>query len=116
MDEVDAGIREVFGPARLITPDQVRAGKATVLLAWAEQEATGRAADVVARIRNQQHEDGDVEEAAQIMESTGVRQRAEEQVRRSHASALAALEEPALHPAGVAGLRRVADDVCWRTR
>lgn len=96
--------------------DDLRAGKATVLLAWAEQEATGRAADVVARIRNQQHEDGDVEEAAQIMESTGVRQRAEEHVRRSHASALAALEEPALHPAGVAGLRRVADDVCWRTR
>lgn len=96
--------------------DDLRAGKATVLLAWAEQEATGRAADVVARIRNQQHEDGDVEEAAQIMESTGVRQRAEEQVRRSHARALAALEEPALHPAGVAGLRAVADDVCWRTR
>ncbi len=30
MDEVDAGIREVFGPARLITPDQVRGGRPTL--------------------------------------------------------------------------------------
>lgn len=30
MDEVDAGIREVFGPARLITPDQVRGDVATL--------------------------------------------------------------------------------------
>ena len=96
--------------------DDLRAGKATVLLAWAEQEATGRDAAVVARIRNQQHEDGDVEEAAQIMETTGVRARAEEQVRRSHAAAVAALAEPSLHADGVSGLRRVADEVAWRTR
>lgn len=96
--------------------DDLRAGKATVLLAWAEEAATGRAADVVARIRNQEHDGGDVEEAAAIMEDTGVRARAEEQVRRSHGCALAALEDPALHPDGVTGLRRVADHVAWRDR
>lgn len=71
---------------------------------------------MVARIRSQQHEDGDVEEAATIMETTGVRQRAEDQVRESHARALAALDDACLHPDGPAGLRRVADDVAWRTR
>lgn len=94
--------------------DDLRAGKATVLLAWAEHQVTGHARTVIERVRAQQHDEADIEEAAEIMDSTGIRARAEEQVRRSHANALDALAEPALHPAGVAGLRAVADQVAWR--
>lgn len=94
--------------------DDLRAGKATVLLAWAERQVTGQARSVIERVRQQQHDEADIEEAAEIMESTGIRTRAEEQVRRCHASAVQALTEPALHPDGVAGLRVVADRVAWR--
>lgn len=109
----------VFGdPAVTGKPahDDLRTGKATVLLAWVEDQARGAQAAAVARVRAQQPRDGDVEEVARTMESTGVREQAEEQVRRSHAAALSALEGPTLHPHGVAGLARVADQVAWRQK
>ncbi|MCL8027597.1 polyprenyl synthetase family protein [Nocardioides bruguierae] len=101
--------------------DDLRSGKATVLLARAEAHARAQqdeaAQRVLTRVRAQQHEPGDVEAAAAAMDRLGVRAGAEEQVRASHAAALAAVEGcEHLDAAGVQGLRWAADAVAWRQK
>jgi geranylgeranyl diphosphate synthase type I len=107
----------VFGePALTGKPDSddLRAGKATVLLALAEQRCTGAAAEAIARIRLHQHDETDVRTTREAMEQSGVRDEVERRVERAVESALTALDPELVEIEAVEGLTTLATDVAWR--
>lgn len=94
--------------------DDLRAAKATVLLALAEQRCTGAAAAAVARMRLHTHDDTDVVTVHDAMVDCGVREEAERRVVHAAEQAVAALESDLIDPAAVDGLAAVATDIAWR--
>lgn len=109
----------VFGePALTGKPDSddLRAGKATVLLALAEQRCTGAAAAAVARVRRHEHDDSDVAATREAIEQSGVRAEVERRVERAVQAALSALDPDLVETEAVDGLTAVATEVAWRNR
>ncbi len=96
--------------------DDLRAAKATVLLALAEQRCTGAAAAAVARMRTHTHDDADVDVVHEAMIESGVRAEAERRVVRAVEDAVACLEPHLIDPVAAEGLSAVATNVAWRNR
>ncbi|GLY31001.1 polyprenyl synthetase family protein [Kineosporia sp. NBRC 101731] len=94
--------------------DDLTAGKATVLLALAEQRCTGPARAAVDRMRAGSHDGNDVEIVRKAMESAGVRDLVEQRITRAVTDAHAVLRTAPLLPAAVEGLEAVSERIAWR--
>lgn len=94
--------------------DDLRAGKATVLLALAEQRLTGTARASLARLRGQVHHESDVHIVQEAMVSGGVRDEVEELIEQRTHAAVTSLDSGVLSRAGVDGLTEVAYRIAWR--
>ncbi|WP_460770847.1 polyprenyl synthetase family protein [Mariniluteicoccus flavus] len=96
--------------------DDLRSGKATVIVGLARERLTGAAAAALERIGTPAARAGDVELLQRALVDTGVHDRVERMIADSHQRALAALEADGLDPVGAAGLRDVAQKIAWRDR
>ena len=94
--------------------DDLRLGKSTVLLALAEQRLSGPAAEAVARVRCQEHDEDDVVLVADAMVAQGVRDEVEQMVSARVLGADAALDDPEVTPHAREGLARLARRIAWR--
>ncbi|MBZ5734573.1 polyprenyl synthetase family protein [Nocardioides sp. TRM66260-LWL] len=109
----------VFGDPELTgkpAGDDLREGKATVLLALLEERLPAADLGPLTRVRSHHHQEDDVRVVTTQIEDTGVRAEVETLIGRAHATAVAALDDPAVAVAARAGLRGVADQVAWRDR
>lgn len=95
--------------------DDLRSGKATVLLALADQRLTGTARRSLARVRGQVHDEADVDVLQQAMVDQGVCAEVESLIERRAAEALDALDPRVLTREGVEGLAEVTTQVAWRS-
>ena len=103
-------------PARTGKPagDDLVSGKPTVIIALAEERLSGRPRRTLDRIG---HPDLDADDVALLQDSMtacGVVTEVESMIADHISSALAALDEPALDPAGVRELTQMAYQIGWR--
>ncbi len=96
--------------------DDLRSGKPTVLLVWADELLEDRHRPLLAACDAGTLDDTGVHDLQRAMRRAGIRERADEEVadlvRRSHD----ALETLDIDPATVEALRGVAHTVAWRSR
>ncbi|MBK8448092.1 MAG: isopentenyl-diphosphate Delta-isomerase [Micropruina sp.] len=88
--------------------DDLRSGKATVILALASETLTGPDAALL------QHPDGRVDEALAALQRAGVEQRVECLIGDEVRSARTVLAGSGLRPEGIAGLLDLAGTIAWR--
>jgi len=102
----------VFGdPAETGKPvgDDIREGKATVLLALAVQRASGDDLRVLRMLVGRPDlAEEDILRVRALMEATGARERVEEMIRARRSAAVAALEQGPIHAAAAGALREIA--------
>lgn len=96
--------------------EDLRDGKATVILAMARQRLEGPAARALDRVGSPEAHPGDVAKLQQAMVEAGVRDAVEEMITACHDRAMAELDTGLFDPAGVSGLRDVGQRICWRNR
>ncbi|GAB3622668.1 hypothetical protein GCM10027418_07500 [Mariniluteicoccus endophyticus] len=96
--------------------DDLRSGKATVILALARGRLRGEGARAIDRVATPEARDGDVALLQAALTEAGVRDRVESLITEAHDQAIAALELADLDPGGVDGLRDVARRISWRDR
>ncbi len=94
--------------------DDLAAGKATVLLALAEQRCTGPAQDAVTRMRCHRHDDQDVTVVREAMVDTGVRDDVEQRITRAVEQGRAILRDANLPITAVEGLEAITERIAWR--
>lgn len=94
--------------------DDLRNGKATVILAVAASRLTGAAAAVLGRVGTTAARSDDVSVLQEAMIDAGVLGQIETMISNRVESAIAELDHRALVPAGVAGLRDIAAAIAWR--
>jgi isopentenyl-diphosphate delta-isomerase type 1 len=95
--------------------DDLREGKATVIWALGADRLTGDAADAMARVGTPDARDGDVALLQRALEEAGVRDHVEQRIVDETDAAERVLADAPLTPAGVAGLRRLAHTISWRS-
>lgn len=102
----------VFGdPAETGKPvgDDLREGKATVLLALAVQRASGEQLRVLRMLVGRPDlAEEDILRVRSVVEATGARERVEEMISAQRSAAVAALERGPLHEAAAGALREIA--------
>lgn len=89
--------------------------KPTVLLSIARERLAGADADVLGRVGSPGFDADDVTRLAAAMRTAGVDAELERLIGVEHDQAVAVLEDPALDPAGIDGLKHAAGAVAWRT-
>jgi len=94
--------------------DDLRNGKATVVLSVAETRLAGAAAVALRRVGTADARPDDVVVLQQAMVEAGVREKIESMISDRIDAAVSELDERALTPAGVSGLREMAATVAWR--
>ncbi|WP_232548763.1 isopentenyl-diphosphate Delta-isomerase [Propioniciclava soli] len=94
--------------------DDLREGKATVLVSLAESRLTGPDAARLARLGTPEFSEADAAALATALRTFGVADEVERLISEAHDAALAALAEGALTRAGVAGLTEAARTIAWR--
>lgn len=94
--------------------DDLRDGKATVLLALAERRFGPAEQALVERVRRREHDDADVGRLTVALERHGVRDDLEDMVALRRRQAEELLRGPGLDPEGVQGLLGVADRLVRR--
>ncbi len=89
--------------------DDIREGKATVLLALAVQRASGDDLRVLRTLVGRPDlAEEDIVRVRAVMEATGARERVEEMIRARRSTAVAALEQAPIHAAAADALREIA--------
>lgn len=94
--------------------DDLLEGKATMLLALADELLTGSGRELLARVGTPRFGRDDVDLLADEMRDAGVAAEVERLITESVDEALSCLDAAALDPTGVAGLRDAARAVAWR--
>ncbi|WP_425307353.1 isopentenyl-diphosphate Delta-isomerase [Ammonicoccus fulvus] len=89
--------------------------KPTVLLSIARERLAGADAEVLQRLGSPGFGTDDVTQLAAAMRAAGVDAELERLIAVEHDQAVAVLDDPALDPAGIDGLRHAAGAVAWRT-
>lgn len=89
--------------------------KPTVLLSIARERLAGADAELLTRLGSAGFGAEDVAQLAAAMRTAGVDAELERLIAVEHDQAVAVLDDPALDPAGIAGLRHAAGAVAWRT-
>lgn len=95
--------------------DDLLEAKPTVLLSLARERLTGSAAELLDRLGTPDFGPDDVPQLAAAMCAAGIDDEVERLIAAEHAAALAVLDESRLDPAGIAGLKRAAEAVAWRS-
>ncbi|MBK8459924.1 MAG: polyprenyl synthetase family protein [Micropruina sp.] len=94
--------------------DDLRSGKATVILALAQATLRGAPAAALTRIGTPATTEEDVALLQEALITSGVKGRVEAMIAEEVDLARAALRRSPFTPAGVAGLREMADRIAWR--
>lgn len=103
-------------PARTGKPagDDLRDGKATVILGLAAEMVSGAAAEALERMGTPAARDTDVPLLLRRLAEAGVRDRVQAMIREGVEDAAAALTDAPLTAAGVTGLIAMAESIAWR--
>jgi geranylgeranyl diphosphate synthase type I len=94
--------------------DDLAAGKATVLLALAEQRCAGPAQAAVGRMRRHRHDAGDVTIVREAMVDNGVRDDVEQRIATAVEQARAELLDAGLPITAIEGLEAATERIAWR--
>ena len=94
--------------------DDLISAKPTVILALAQDRATGPARRTLARVGTAELTCDDIEQLQEALREWGVVGEVEERINRHVADALAALDSSALDPDGVRELTLMAHKIAWR--
>lgn len=106
-----------FGDGRLTgkpTKDDLADGKATALLALAEERLDGRGTELLGRTGDGDLGSDELEELRDLMLAAGIRDEVEQMVTREVEAAEAALDRGHVEPAAVTGLVNVVRRLGWR--
>lgn len=104
-------------PARTGKPagDDLRSGKPTVLLTWADELLPQRDRPLLAACDAGTLDDTGVDALQRAMVDAGVRERAEQAIHDLTSRAHRTLDDLAVEPHADAALRRLADTIAWRS-
>lgn len=96
--------------------DDLRSGKATVILGLARERLNGEPARALDRVGTSVAHEDDIALLQEAMVEAGVRDQVERLIAAAHDRAVATLQGSDLAPAGIAGLTEAAEKIAWRDR